>query len=337
MEMPTVERTKAPARPAAAPGAMSATELAIHALAQLPAFGGAASLPRAPTSRCCASLDAYGLRGRVRFRLRAEPRAARSSRPRARSTSTRYSRDIRRARRSGSVAGCTSPIDESLDGILAGERIVVVTNYPAHYRLPLFAGMARRLNGRVAPICTVLFLSSGERSRPWLTGPRSRSSTSSSRAFAAGAPTCRLVPSGLGTRLRVHRPSIILVAGFSPFVAHQTSRAARELGATFGVWSGETPQMRTAQSRARRTVRLRIVEHRLRASPTVRGQQSYLRALSADLPIVIGRNTAPVPAGASRGDGRPDGQFTFVLIGDLANSRKGADVAIEAMRLRSRS
>ena len=58
--------------------------------------------------------------------------------------------------------GVASPIDEGGDEILAGERIVVVTNYPAHYRLPLFEAMARAARARWMPRCRVMFLARGD-------------------------------------------------------------------------------------------------------------------------------------------------------------------------------
>ena len=62
---------------------------------------------------------------------------------------------------------------------------------------------------------------------------------------------------------------------------------------------------------------------------------AYLRGLRSDLPLVIGRNTAPVleerPA-TRPAEGREEG-IRIVVIGDLASPRKGVDLAIEALRL----
>ena len=37
------------------------------------------------------------------------------------------------------------PAAQGDDQLLAGHRVAIVTNLPAHYRIPLFAGLARRL------------------------------------------------------------------------------------------------------------------------------------------------------------------------------------------------
>ena len=69
------------------------------------------------------------------------------------------------------------------------------------------------------------------------------SSMSPSRAFAYQSDVApHSSPGGSKPGLRAHRPTILLMAGFSPFVAHRTSRIARELGAALGVWSGDTPR-----------------------------------------------------------------------------------------------
>ena len=148
---------------------MPAAELAIHALAQLPDSVELELASSADHGLLGAITDAYGLRRRVRFGSKAgggtgcfltsegEPDVEKQ-------LPATFAELVERV-----GGGAASPIDESQDGILAGERIAVVTNYPAHYRLPLFSGMARRLALCGAEL-HVMFLSDGDAARPWLAG-----------------------------------------------------------------------------------------------------------------------------------------------------------------------
>ncbi|CAN5669408.1 hypothetical protein BH18ACT13_BH18ACT13_01810 [soil metagenome] len=227
--------------------------------------------------------------------------------------------------------GASSSIDESRDELLAGHSVVVVTNYPAHYRLPLFQEMTRRL-ARVGADLHVLFLSKGEGSRPWLSdaGEGFRHEFLSSRRLPIRQRP-PLVPSDLEERIRVHSPTIVLAPGFSPFVAHRAARVASQLHAAVGVWSGETGAMPTAQSRARRFLRLRMARRFDFGIAYGARAAVYLRELHDALPVVIGRNTAPALAGKI--EPREGTRFELVLVGDLASPRKGVDVAIKAMQL----
>jgi glycosyltransferase involved in cell wall biosynthesis len=58
----------------------------------------------------------------------------------------------------------------------------------------------------------------------------------------------------------------------------------------------------------------------------------YLRALAPTLPTVIGRNTAPLPDPTGTGHAC-NGSVKIVAVGDLADQRKGVDVAIDALRI----
>jgi glycosyltransferase involved in cell wall biosynthesis len=58
----------------------------------------------------------------------------------------------------------------------------------------------------------------------------------------------------------------------------------------------------------------------------------YLRSLAPELPLVIGRNSAPVATTVGRPSPMPgDRPLRLLFIGDLASTRKGADVALEAL------
>ena len=89
------------------------------------------------------------------------------------------------------------PAPASNDGVLSGERVVVLTNYPTHYRVPLFELMSHELAAAGADF-SVLFLASGAASRPWLT----RSAIHFDHAFVPSIRVRRwrrgpLVPSSL--------------------------------------------------------------------------------------------------------------------------------------------
>jgi hypothetical protein len=218
------------------------------------------------------------------------------------------------------------------DELLADHRIVVLTNYPTHYRLPLFELMSRKVETAGARL-RVLFLAADARSRPWLTGSEMRFEHDflpSVRLPLRRRPP--LVPVGLERRLKGERPTILLSAGLSPFVSHRAVKVARETGAAFGVWSGETSEMPSAQSSLRRPLRRRLVGAADFAIAYGARSASYLRGLRQDLPLVIGRNTSPIlEAAAPRR--MKSGAAALVLIGDLADTRKGVDVASAALRL----
>jgi glycosyltransferase involved in cell wall biosynthesis len=227
------------------------------------------------------------------------------------------------------------PTSAASDGLLSGHRIALVTNYPTHYRLPLFELMARELEAAAAHF-RVLFLARDARSRPWLAGsevPFDHEFLASVRVpIRHRAP---LVPLDLEQRLKAHQPTIVLSAGLSPFVSARAARVAEQAGSSFGVWSGETSEMASARISVRRLLRRRLV---LRADFAIAyGARSanFLRGLQPNLPLVIGRNTSqgsttPPRRVAARAENDP---ATLVLIGDLADTRKGVDIAVAALRL----
>ena len=93
--------------------------------------------------------------------------------------------------------------------------------------------------------------------------------------------------------------------------------------------------MATARSGLRRRVRQRIVQRADFAVAYGARSADYLRGLRSDLPLVIGRNSAPVPDTSLPrvADATAGKCVRFVLIGDLADTRKGVDVALAALRL----
>ena len=217
--------------------------------------------------------------------------------------------------------------------LLAGHRVMVITNHPAHYRLPLFDAMARRLEKHGARF-RVEFTGSPDPDRPWLVG----GDFGFDHGFTRGVrvPIRRLrapdLPLDLARRIRAFRPTVVLSAGLSPLVSGRVARSVTE-EIIVGFWMGETPALAAAGSRARYVLQRRILARADFGIAYGSLSASYLRWLKPDLPVVIGRNTAPVPAEtpAIPRAGRHD-VFELVLIGDLADARKGIRVALQALQ-----
>jgi glycosyltransferase involved in cell wall biosynthesis len=222
--------------------------------------------------------------------------------------------------------------DDSSDSLLSGHRVAIVTNYPAHYRLPLFEGMSTRLSNAGARF-HVMYLGAEAKSRPWLAGSRMRFDHETIRSLRVPvAQRGPMVPMGFATRLRRLRATIVIAAGFSPFVAGRAAVIARETGASFGFWSGETGAMSTARQVWRELFRKRLVARSDFAIAYGARAAAYIRGLSPELPLVVGRNTSPTVAARDPSRRLDDRPVRLLLIGDLASTRKGADVALDAMR-----
>ena len=312
--------------------ALSISELAVHALAQLPE---AVRLELGPTHvrvMLGAIARAYGIDDRVVFdhELRADTVRFLTSDGPIDPTTLLPATLGELVERIGGGSACVIP--DSEDSALSGHRVVILTNYPAHYRLPLFEQMSVRLSKAGAHL-HVMFLAAEPKSRPWLTG--SQVSFDHETVPSLKMPAVDrgpLVPVRLAARMRHRSPTIVLAGGFSPFVAARAARTAREVGASFGIWSGETAAMHTAQQASRKRIRRRLAPRSDFAIAYGIRAAAYLRGLARELPLVIGRNTAPVAM--TKADPQPwptDRPVRFLMIGDLASSRKGADIAIEAM------
>jgi glycosyltransferase involved in cell wall biosynthesis len=214
------------------------------------------------------------------------------------------------------------------DDVLSGERALFVTNHPAHYRHALFSGLARRL-AAVGGSLTVVFLAEGEKSRPWLTDPDIRFP----HRFVGSIPVpirqrAPLLPLRLESTIRDLEPTIVVAAGFSPLVAARAIRAGRKLGAVTGIWSGETHATAYGISSARLRTRVALARQVDFAIAYGISAAEYLTSLRRELPIVLGRNTAPVAHEVVTPE--DDGVRRIVYVGDLASIRKGADVALNA-------
>jgi glycosyltransferase involved in cell wall biosynthesis len=225
-------------------------------------------------------------------------------------------------------AGGEAPIDAGRVSAepLAGERIGVVTNLLTHYRVPLWNGISRRLDEVGAKLC--VFPTGAGRARPWL---RHGEISFANRPLTRGlVPGRAAFPADLGRALREFRPTLLVAGGFSPGVTGRTLRFARRRGIPFLLWSGDTHRQSTARGRARRLERRWIAKRSTCGIAYGWLAAEYLRDLAPELPVVIGRNSAPI---LSDRPPRSGGQrIEFLAVGQ-AISRKGLDVVVDAFRL----
>jgi len=216
--------------------------------------------------------------------------------------------------------------------ILSGRRFAIVTNHPAHYRIPLFTRVARLLADRDASL-RVFFTAHVPGSRPWLSS-RQPLSFDHMNLKAIRLPIRRRrapsLPLGLAGALRKYAPDVILSAGFSPMLAGPALRVARGSGASLGIWSGEVSHARTAHDRFRRVTRRHLIGAADFALSYGAASAQYLHRMRPDLPTVIARNTSATPRPRERG---ASDRLRLVAVGDLGDSRKGIDVLIDALAL----
>lgn len=220
------------------------------------------------------------------------------------------------------------PAPTGADGeLLKGQTVAIVTNYPTHYRVPLFNSMATRLSTAGANM-RVIFTDADPEGRIWMrpgTADFEHEMLRSRRVPRTSAG----VPVNLKTRLQAYRPSLLLVGGFSPLVAGRAASLASRHGTTVGIWSGEIASRRTAKSRLRRAQRLRLMRSAsFGIAYGYRGRE-YLRRLAPTLPCIYGRNTVPFPPAART----VDREAVEILTVSRAVPGKGLDVLIDAVRL----
>jgi glycosyltransferase involved in cell wall biosynthesis len=218
------------------------------------------------------------------------------------------------------------------DQVLEGHRVAVVSNLPAPYRIPLFAGISRRLEA-VGGSLRVLFLRSSAGSRTWLA---SDNKLDFDHAFVPGVDLPirhrpPRLPIGLGAALRRYRPTISLSAGLSPVVSGTVQRSARRAGIPFGLWSGEIAAIAAMHSRARQLQRRRLAQSADFGIAYSALAAQYLAQLAPQLPIVLGRNSSVVQVSCPSRPARPE-PVELLVVGDLASPRKGVDVLIHALR-----
>jgi glycosyltransferase involved in cell wall biosynthesis len=321
----------------------------LHALAQGPAGASAHIAGRGPARAGLEALaTAYGLADRVRF-TDAGPLTGTAVYPSARNLAHALTAPGTGPGicLEGSAPGLTGlafaglvealyaapdesrPLPSGDDRVLAGHRIAVVTNIPAHYRIPLFNALARRLAEAGAEL-RILFHARSYPRRAFMR----REEITADHVFLRGVrrPRARgghpLVALDLGRQLRRFGPTEVVAAGFSPVVAGWAAREARRAGAAFGLWSGETPARGAAHAgivgRSRRSI-AGAADFGLAYGWT---SAAYLRRLSPGLPVAIVRNAAPAPTPSPR---RGSGPVEVLTIADLSTPGKNVGTLIDAV------
>jgi glycosyltransferase involved in cell wall biosynthesis len=142
----------------------------------------------------------------------------------------------------------------------------------------------------------------------------------------------RVVPRDLESKLAAFGPTAILVGGFSPAVAGRVALHARRQRVPFGIWSGEISSRPTARQRVRRMQRTALVRHATFGVAYGSRALAYLRSLDPTLPVVIGRNTTPLPR---RATGTASGRVELISVA-RAEPGKAIDVLVTAVRSRPR-
>ena len=259
-------------------------DLLIHALAQLPERLEAEFASDVPRHQLELLARAYGVDRRIRF-----------SASRATGGALMHA-DGTAAVTEGSTIGqvieeLRAPSDPPSafnedDRVFKGERIAIVTNIPAPYRIPLFNGIAVRMKAAGATL-RVLFLSETDGQRPWMSPDEGRHfefEILRSIRLPLGERGS-FAPAGLERSLNRFRPTLLLVGGFSPTVAGRAAAYARRQRIPFGIWSGDVRGTRSAQSRLRHQLRRQI--SRTAAFGVAYGYEAgeYLRGLRSNLPF----------------------------------------------------
>jgi glycosyltransferase involved in cell wall biosynthesis len=207
-----------------------------------------------------------------------------------------------------------------------------MTNILTHYRVPLWNGISRRLEEVGAKLCVFPTAVGAGKARPWL---RHQEPSFACRPLTPGPlGVGGAVPRDLERALRDFRPTVLISGGFSPGVTGRALRFARRRGIPFVLWSGDTHRQPTARGKARRAERRWIAGRSTCAIAYGWLAAEHLRDLAPDLPVVIGRNSAPLLPEAAPGT---SGEVVEFLAVGQAIPRKGLDVVVDAFRLLQRS
>jgi glycosyltransferase involved in cell wall biosynthesis len=91
--------------------------------------------------------------------------------------------------------------------------------------------------------------------------------------------------------------------------------------------------MQTAQSPLRRIQRRALARRASFGIAYGHAAAGYLKELRPNLPVVYGRNTAPVAELRVRPVGERPETVELLVVGDLASPRKGVDVVLDALRM----
>jgi glycosyltransferase involved in cell wall biosynthesis len=210
---------------------------------------------------------------------------------------------------------------------LRGHRVGIVTNYPTHYRVPLFNLLGKRLSEAGVPM-RVFFTAADPRARTWMVPEPVQFEHEFLRGVRVTGSAGDM-PLALESRLGKFAPTLLLTGGFSPLSSARVARFARRRGIPVGVWSGQIPTRREANSGLRRIQRRRLIRRLDYAIAYGFESGEYLRGLAPDLPCVYGRNTAPFPP---RSDGRAR-RTVEILALSRAVAGKNLGVVIDAVRL----
>ena len=298
---------------------LSFDELVVHAIAQLPAASNLDALHIRPKRPALLAAEAYGVLERISH-ARAGPDVSTVRRV---PSLAKLVDDLRGAE--VEPAATSGPVEQ-----LASERVLVLSKAATHYRIPLFNEICRRLSS-VGASFKAVFLTEATDERWWM----DRGSLEFDHAFLEPRPWLRskgkaVLTRGFDEHVRRYSPTLVLSGGFSPAVSGRAARYATRMKIPFGIWSGEIASRPTARSRARWLQRRRLIAHTSFAVAYGSRSAAYLRALSSDLPIVIGRNTTTLPDRAST---FRNGRSLRLLAVSRAVQGKGLDVVVDAMRL----
>lgn len=212
------------------------------------------------------------------------------------------------------------------DRLLAGRRIVFVTNRPAHYRVALLNRLHDRLAAVRARLC-VLFTAARPWSRGWMKPEGMRFEHHFLHSVRVGLPSD--LPLDLERHLLRPRPDLVLIGTFSPLIAARAAVLCAARGTPLGVVSGEIPWTDTAQGALRHAQRVAVMRRVSFAIAYGHASAEYLQALVADLPLVYGRNATPIPDAPPVRRTHP--QPLEILAVGQAIHRKGLDIAVDAM------
>jgi glycosyltransferase involved in cell wall biosynthesis len=210
-----------------------------------------------------------------------------------------------------------------------GERIVIVTNLPTHYRVPLFNSLSERCVSAGAEL-RVLLLAHPPATRPWM----KPGAVAFDHVFLRGLDISRdrgrrVVPLDLKRELDAFSPTMIITGSLSPLVTGRVARYARRRRLPCAVWSGEIASRAAKLGKVRHWQRRRLLRRIDFALAYGSESSRYLRSLKDDLPLVLARNTTLIPPMRARPD-RP--AMIEVLTVARAERGKALEIIIQAFR-----
>ncbi len=220
------------------------------------------------------------------------------------------------------------------DADLAGARLAVVTNIPAHYRVPLFEALSARLDADGAHL-RVLFLARTYRRRAWMRPGELRFDHVFLRSLGVPLSPARklFVSLDLERALGAFAPTLMIAGSLSPLVAGRVLRFGRRRRIPVGIWSGATSRSTARNPGVGERGRRRLLSSAAFGAAYGIEAADYLAALNPGLPVAIVRNAAPIPApGPPRAT--PDGPLEVLTIADLSTPGKHVDLLIRALAAR---